>query len=154
MSARCAVGKLVEITVDSTVVKKWLGPKPVAAHHMFRCLVRAQHGMTALMVASVADNGKVVQEFLEADADQGMRNKAGSTASDMANMGHLRSLVRPQKQKRGERSQGSECRSQLVSSLASATAQCSRHGDAGTLLPRRPQCLDGSSILGTYRRGA
>ena len=51
VSAKCAVGELVEITVDSTVVKKWLGPKPVAAHHMFRCLVRAQHGMTALRVA-------------------------------------------------------------------------------------------------------
>ena len=102
VSARCAVDELVEMTVDSTVVKKWLGPKPVAAHHMFRCLVRAQHGMTALMVASVADNGKVAQEFLEADADPGMRNKAGSTASDMANMGHLRSLVRPRKQRRSE----------------------------------------------------
>ena len=92
----------MEITVDSTVVKKWLGPKPVAAHHMFRCLVRAQHGMTALMVASVADNGKAVQALLEADADPKMRNKAGSTASDMATMGHLRSLVRPRKQRRSE----------------------------------------------------
>lgn len=82
--AKCAVNEVLATEVDRTVLKKWLALKPVTSHHMLERFVAAHHGMTALMAASMAASGKVAKALVEAGADPGMRNQAGSTSSDVA----------------------------------------------------------------------
>jgi len=87
--AGCAVNEALETALDEEVLKKWLALKPVTSHHMLERLVGAHLGMTALMAAAMAASGKVAKALLEAGADPGMRNQAGSTASDAAKVARL-----------------------------------------------------------------
>jgi len=66
--AGCTVDEVSEIRMERTAVKKWLEVKPVTSHRMFECLLGAHPKMTALMAASMAGNGKVVQALVEAGA--------------------------------------------------------------------------------------
>eukprot|EP00931_Biecheleriopsis_adriatica_P048718 TRINITY_DN28153_c2_g1_i1.p1 TRINITY_DN28153_c2_g1~~TRINITY_DN28153_c2_g1_i1.p1 ORF type:complete len:929 (-),score=208.18 TRINITY_DN28153_c2_g1_i1:92-2878(-) len=86
LAASCKVDEaLTEKIVDAEAVfKQFLASKPSTSQHLLPLLLKHHGGMTPLMAAAVAGNGKVAGALLKAGADPTRRNKAGMTAADLA----------------------------------------------------------------------